>query len=184
MSVNRTRRWKKERNRQNFMTGSSLRVAPVKTKCLRKWNYREKFTRGHMDSRFGLKSVGCWWDQKCSVNRIFRLLLGKEKRKLICELFRLLFAIFLISLSLLTLVLGGMDPRCKICIFMGKTDPNADKHEQQVNKQANSEFWFSWFSEAIFRWTSIMNYCSERMAAMFFSGKKCWNGSVLQAQKM
>lgn len=27
---------------------------------------------------------------------------------------------------------GGMDPRCKICIFMGKTDPNADKHKQQA----------------------------------------------------
>lgn len=27
---------------------------------------------------------------------------------------------------------GGMDPRCKICIFMGKTDPEAPKHKQQV----------------------------------------------------
>ena len=131
-----------------------------------------------MDSRFGLKSVGCCWDQKCSVNRIFRLLLGKEKRKL--KLFRLLFALFLISLSLLTLFLGGMDPRCKICIFMGKTDPNADKHKQQVNKQANSEFWFSWFSEAIFRWTSIMNYCSERMAAVFFFWKTAWRFPALK----
>ena len=25
-----------------------------------------------------------------------------------------------------------MDPRCKICIFMGKTDPDAPKHKQQV----------------------------------------------------
>lgn len=25
-----------------------------------------------------------------------------------------------------------MDPRCKICIFMGKTDPEAPKHKQQV----------------------------------------------------
>ena len=24
-----------------------------------------------------------------------------------------------------------MDPRCKIMIFMGKTDPNADKYKQQ-----------------------------------------------------
>ena len=24
-----------------------------------------------------------------------------------------------------------MDPRCKICIFMGKTDPRADTHRQQ-----------------------------------------------------
>jgi acyl-CoA dehydrogenase len=26
---------------------------------------------------------------------------------------------------------GAADPRCKICIFMGKTDPEAQKHEQQ-----------------------------------------------------
>ncbi len=26
---------------------------------------------------------------------------------------------------------GAPDPRCKICIFMGKTDPEAQKHEQQ-----------------------------------------------------
>jgi acyl-CoA dehydrogenase len=26
---------------------------------------------------------------------------------------------------------GAMDPRCKIAIFMGKTDPNAPKHQQQ-----------------------------------------------------
>jgi acyl-CoA dehydrogenase len=26
---------------------------------------------------------------------------------------------------------GALDPRCKICIFMGKTDPEAQKHEQQ-----------------------------------------------------
>ncbi len=26
---------------------------------------------------------------------------------------------------------GAMDPRCKIIIFMGKTDPNADKYKQQ-----------------------------------------------------
>ncbi|XP_038061389.1 acyl-CoA dehydrogenase family member 10-like isoform X2 [Patiria miniata] len=26
---------------------------------------------------------------------------------------------------------GAMDPRCKICIFMGKTDPAADTHRQQ-----------------------------------------------------
>ena len=26
---------------------------------------------------------------------------------------------------------GAMDPRCKILIFMGKTDPNADKYKQQ-----------------------------------------------------
>ena len=26
---------------------------------------------------------------------------------------------------------GAMDPRCKIMIFMGKTDPNADKYKQQ-----------------------------------------------------
>ena len=25
-----------------------------------------------------------------------------------------------------------MDPRCQICIFMGKTDPEAPKHKQQV----------------------------------------------------
>ena len=28
---------------------------------------------------------------------------------------------------------GAMDPRCKICIFMGKTDPDAPRHEQQVH---------------------------------------------------
>merc|ERR1719273_2196564 len=27
---------------------------------------------------------------------------------------------------------NGMDPRCKICIFMGKTDPTAAKHKQQT----------------------------------------------------
>lgn len=27
---------------------------------------------------------------------------------------------------------GAMDPRCKVCIFMGKTDPAAPKHKQQV----------------------------------------------------
>jgi len=26
---------------------------------------------------------------------------------------------------------GAMDPRCGLCIFMGKTDPNADRHLQQ-----------------------------------------------------
>jgi acyl-CoA dehydrogenase len=26
---------------------------------------------------------------------------------------------------------GAVDPRCKICIFMGKTDPEAPRHEQQ-----------------------------------------------------
>ena len=26
---------------------------------------------------------------------------------------------------------GAMDPRCRICIFMGKTDPNAERHKQQ-----------------------------------------------------
>lgn len=26
---------------------------------------------------------------------------------------------------------GACDPRCKICIFMGKTDPQAPKHKQQ-----------------------------------------------------
>ncbi|XP_057314737.1 acyl-CoA dehydrogenase family member 10-like isoform X2 [Hydractinia symbiolongicarpus] len=26
---------------------------------------------------------------------------------------------------------GAMDPRCKLCIFMGKTDPSASKHKQQ-----------------------------------------------------
>ncbi|XP_078599605.1 acyl-CoA dehydrogenase family member 10-like isoform X1 [Branchiostoma floridae x Branchiostoma japonicum] len=26
---------------------------------------------------------------------------------------------------------GGMDPRCELCIFMGKTDPSADRHKQQ-----------------------------------------------------
>ena len=31
------------------------------------------------------------------------------------------------------LYIGAMDPRCKICIFMGKTDPNAPKYKQQVH---------------------------------------------------
>ena len=26
---------------------------------------------------------------------------------------------------------GAMDPRCKIMIFMGKTDPNGEKYKQQ-----------------------------------------------------
>lgn len=26
---------------------------------------------------------------------------------------------------------GALDPRCKICIFMGKTDPDAPRHKQQ-----------------------------------------------------
>ncbi len=28
--------------------------------------------------------------------------------------------------------IGAMDPRCKVCIFMGKTDPTAPRHKQQV----------------------------------------------------
>ena len=28
-------------------------------------------------------------------------------------------------------VSGACDPRCKLCIFMGKTDPSAAKHRQQ-----------------------------------------------------
>jgi len=28
-------------------------------------------------------------------------------------------------------ITGAMDPRCDLCIFMGKTDPNAQKHRQQ-----------------------------------------------------
>ena len=28
---------------------------------------------------------------------------------------------------------GAMDPRCRICIFMGKTDQQAPKHLQQVH---------------------------------------------------
>ena len=30
------------------------------------------------------------------------------------------------------MVLGAMDPRCALCIFMGKTNPSAPKHLQQV----------------------------------------------------
>ena len=26
---------------------------------------------------------------------------------------------------------GAGDPRCKFCIFMGKTDPDAQRHQQQ-----------------------------------------------------
>ena len=40
------------------------------------------------------------------------------------------------SISIFTFS-GGMDPRCKICIFMGKTDPDAPKHKQQVSEQTN-----------------------------------------------
>ena len=32
-------------------------------------------------------------------------------------------------------ILGAMDPRCKICIFMGKTDFDAARHKQQVRSQ-------------------------------------------------
>lgn len=31
---------------------------------------------------------------------------------------------------LLTL-LGAMDPRCKMCIFMGKSNPDGPRHKQQ-----------------------------------------------------
>ena len=32
---------------------------------------------------------------------------------------------------LATLLLGAMDPRCKFCIFMGKTSTEGSKHQQQ-----------------------------------------------------
>ena len=34
-------------------------------------------------------------------------------------------------------LLGAMDPRCKLCIFMGKTDPSLPKHKQQVRTFLN-----------------------------------------------
>ena len=37
----------------------------------------------------------------------------------------------LFLLLLLLPLAGAMDPRCKICIFMGKTDPSAPRHRQQ-----------------------------------------------------
>lgn len=43
-----------------------------------------------------------------------------------------LASMFFVYLLICFLITGGMDPRCKICIFMGKTDPDAPKHKQQV----------------------------------------------------
>ena len=40
--------------------------------------------------------------------------------------------VYVLLNSFSVLMTGGMDPRCKICIFMGKTDPDAPKHKQQV----------------------------------------------------
>ena len=31
---------------------------------------------------------------------------------------------------------GAMDPRCSVCIFMGKTDPTAPRHKQQVREHS------------------------------------------------
>ena len=39
------------------------------------------------------------------------------------------------SLFYYSFFLGAMDPRCKICIFMGKTDFDAARHKQQVRSQ-------------------------------------------------
>ena len=42
---------------------------------------------------------------------------------------------------LLKRFIGGMDPRCKICVFMGKTDPDSPKHKQQVkNSRSRVDF--------------------------------------------
>lgn len=30
-----------------------------------------------------------------------------------------------------SLLAGILDPRCKLCVFMGKTDPQAPRHQQQ-----------------------------------------------------
>lgn len=39
-----------------------------------------------------------------------------------------------LSLSFLCLspfLAGILDPRCQLCVFMGKTDPHAPRHQQQ-----------------------------------------------------
>ena len=43
-----------------------------------------------------------------------------------------IYSFICLFIDLFVLMSGGMDPRCKICIFMGKTDPDAPKHKQQV----------------------------------------------------
>lgn len=50
-----------------------------------------------------------------------------------------------VSLSNCLPITGGMDPRCKICIFMGKTDPDAPKHKQQVMVDK----WLAWSSRGM-----------------------------------
>ena len=60
----------------------------------------------------------------------FRLIVGSCVRSF-DRLFVCPFVYVLLN-SFSVLMTGGMDPRCKICIFMGKTDPDAPKHKQQV----------------------------------------------------
>ena len=51
-----------------------------------------------------------------------------ERRKLMCD------KVICIPVCLYVMhCSGAMDPRCKICIFMGKTDPQAPTHKQQVH---------------------------------------------------
>lgn len=63
-------------------------------------------------------------------DRFFRSIVGSCVRSF-DRLFVCPFVYVLLN-SFSVLMTGGMDPRCKICIFMGKTDPDAPKHKQQV----------------------------------------------------
>ena len=49
---------------------------------------------------------------------------------------------------------GGLDPRCKICIFMGKTDRSAPKHKQQV--KPSERFWITFFKKLDFSFVIIV----------------------------
>jgi hypothetical protein len=39
--------------------------------------------------------------------------------------------LFFLVKTVTVCILGAMDPRCEICIFMGKTDTSAARHQQQ-----------------------------------------------------
>ena len=45
--------------------------------------------------------------------------------------YKLFYSVTLTEAPLCSLSPGALDPRCKVCIFMGKTDTGAAKHRQQ-----------------------------------------------------
>ena len=62
-----------------------------------------------------------WWISGCPIIRN-------------CFFFFLLIRTNCVYIYML-LYIGAVDPRCKICIFMGKTDAQAPRHQQQVSVQ-------------------------------------------------